>query len=159
MRRAFLLQSKTSLPTGRVYSPSFPGTSMTVDLGGEWIYPELHSAIVEEATRYDLELQPMRGSAAQTRRRFIFCNDEVRMDKPSLLPVPQDQMEEFRRVMGRINYDITLLTFETGFQQLHGYEFDMSFYDYVLKSLSATGAVKEFLFAQVQDFMAPTYSC
>jgi hypothetical protein len=132
---------------GRVYSPCFPGTSLTTDLGGEWFYPEVHLNFAGEVERYGLESQTMHGSAPHTRRRFIFCNDEVRID--THLPVPVNEKDELYRVMERINYDVSLLTFETGYRQMHGFEFDMSFYEYVINSLGAKHAVMEFLFTRV----------
>ena len=124
--------------------------------------------MAEEAERYGLKLEQntkevpsataassssSRAGAVYERKRWLFCHDEVRVDFTAAgnrCPVPAAERGEFDRVMRQMNYDASILTFETGFDQLNGITFDLSYWDYVIDRLKATNATREFLFSQVR---------
>lgn len=48
---------------GRTYSAPFEGVGLTVDLGAEWIDPHKHRAMMQELTRYEIDLE---GTVSET---------------------------------------------------------------------------------------------
>jgi heterodisulfide reductase subunit A-like polyferredoxin len=42
---------------GRVFSSTLPGSSASVDIGGEWVDSRVHHTIMSEIRRYNLEIE------------------------------------------------------------------------------------------------------
>lgn len=140
---------------GRMYSTEFPGTDVVVDLGGEWIFPHKHQTVAKECERYGLELKQNSYDGKQERKRYIFQYDLNIIDTKDeyMIPVPQDEKAEFDRIMKKVSYDASVLTFEQGFDEPNIVLYDMSYFQYVTVYLGATKSVREFLLSIGYQFV------
>lgn len=137
---------------GRTYTAPLSG--LPVDLGAEWLHPQLHPLVAREVERYGMSFEAADDSSTC---KYMWSDGTASYgedtimgdDREDSLPVPASHASEFRRVMRRFNEDASKL------QQLNAdgrhdlyLEYDIPYMEYVETVLVATGATKDFILAQ-----------
>ncbi len=134
---------------GRVYTETFPGSSVEVDLGAEWASPDHHLALGAELERYGLSFVETKEPESRTwlldgRLRSFAGGD----DRGGL---SESERSELDRVLQVMRVDVEDLGFEDAVKSPSADRLDVTFTEYV-GSLGMSRAASEFLYALAFSF-------
>ncbi len=97
---------------GRIFSTFWPGTTHTVDLGGEWFDHNVHQNMIRECQRYGLKIQR---PEYKEKGKYAYCFAFPGRKVVSRAEIPAEDLPEYERVSQLINHDLGLFLFSQGF--------------------------------------------
>lgn len=137
---------------GQVWSIRHEGVAQTIALGAEWLHSVKHEVIFQEMAQYGIPLD-------RFRHKREYClyggkNDKAKVDE---LPMRVAQMQTdplYASAMKTINWDVSFIVFNKGFDQPDSEQYDMPFQEYVITRLKLpeTSFVYEYIMMQTFHF-------
>jgi len=136
---------------GRVHSAVFPGTTLGIDLGGEWYDSNVHYGMASEAKRYHLAVSdPQHQLHSKSAYYFSYPGRKV-ITKAT---IPAADQAEYDRVTDLLNHDLCLLTFAKGFADRSVDYLDMPWHEYVVNRLRCHTLMLDFHLSMAFNLMA-----
>ena len=125
---------------GRCYSALFPETATYVDLGGEWFDIDKHKILVDEAKRYNLPIIVQNQDDGKYAYSFSYPGRKI----ITRAQIPEDYMDEYKRISMLINRHLGLFTFNDGFDERMVDFLDIPFMMYLKDTLGCKGLMLDF---------------